>query len=421
MRARTRRLKSLLVGIVSVLWSRHGSHAPQQRRPAATQRLPRCRSGSPPPFASRGPLLGKGRRGWAWITARAPSMHHPSAGCKARAGPLYSRLGAAATRFAPQNGAVASAHRAVPATETPCVQASCRSAPPAALPARLLPVCDTVPMAIAPGAPPIVLIASVEEHPLVGALERRRYAVVQVQTGALAVEWARNFQPDAILLAADLPDMTGIDASRLLHADLRIGHNVPILIIASDRPTPEQRVAALRAGAWDFVRHPGDPEEVALKLQTYVQAKRNIDVAFAEGLIDPATGLHSRPGLARRARELGALMARTHGGLACVVFMLESDAHDMRAAGLLLHTARASDVVGSLGPGEFAALAPCTTRWEAAPCSRAVRRSRSATTPSLTSPIHPWIPWSCSPAPAPRFDTATRSPATHGCAVSTEA
>src|SRR5438034_4167560 len=52
MRARTKRLKSLLVGIVSVLWSGHGSHAPRQRRPAATQRLPRCRSGSPPPFAS---------------------------------------------------------------------------------------------------------------------------------------------------------------------------------------------------------------------------------------------------------------------------------------------------------------------------------------------------------------------------------
>jgi len=215
-------------------------------------------------------------------------------------------------------------------------------------------------MAIAPGAPPIVLIASLAEHPLVGALERKRYAVVQVQTGALAVEWARNFQPDAILLAADLPDMTGIDAARLLHADLRIGHNVPILIMAAHKPTPEQRVAGLRAGAWDFIAHPDDPEEVALKLQTYVQAKRNIDVAFAEGLIDPATGLHSRPGMARRARELGALMARTHGALACVVFALESDAQDLRAAGLLLHAARTSDVVGSLGPGEFAVLAPAT-------------------------------------------------------------
>src|SRR2546428_12289203 len=123
-------------------------------------------------------------------------------------------------------GVVASAHRPVPATEPPCVQASCRSAPPAALPARLLPLCDTVPMAIAPGAPPIVLIASVEEHPLVGALERRRYAVVQVQTGALAVEGARNFPPDAVMLAADLPDMTGIHPPPLLAAAPRIGPNV---------------------------------------------------------------------------------------------------------------------------------------------------------------------------------------------------
>src|SRR5207247_8535542 len=161
-------------------------------------------------------------------------------------------------------------------------------------------------------------------------------------------------------LTTNLPRSPLIVPPLMPQADRRIAHNVTTVIIATDKPTPEQRVAALQAGAWHFDRHPGDPEEVALKLQTYVQAKRNIDVAFAEGLIDPATGLHSRPGLARRARELGALMARTHGALACVVFMLESDAHDLRAAGLLLHTARASDVVGALGPGEFAVLAPAT-------------------------------------------------------------
>src|SRR3989442_3349098 len=54
------------------------AHAPQLRRPAATQRLTRCRSGSMPPFASRGPPLGEGRRGWAWITA--PSIMHSLAG-----------------------------------------------------------------------------------------------------------------------------------------------------------------------------------------------------------------------------------------------------------------------------------------------------------------------------------------------------
>src|SRR2546422_8372809 len=75
MRARTRRLKSLLVGIVSVLWSGHGPTAPQQRRSVATQRFSRCRSGSIPPFASRGPSLGEGRRGWAWIDRKSTRLN----------------------------------------------------------------------------------------------------------------------------------------------------------------------------------------------------------------------------------------------------------------------------------------------------------------------------------------------------------
>src|SRR5256885_2352344 len=60
--------------------------------------------------------------------------------------------------------------------------------------------------------------------------------------------------------------------------------------------------------------YPPDREELLLSLETYLQAKRNIDVALA-GLVDPATGLHTRPALARRARELGALMSRARGGL----------------------------------------------------------------------------------------------------------
>ncbi len=211
------------------------------------------------------------------------------------------------------------------------------------------------------GAPPVVLIAAGQEHSLASVLRGNRYAaVIQVHTGTLAREWAGDLQPDTIILAADLPDMSGIDACRLLHSDLRIGHTVPILILAPDKPTPEQRVAALRAGAWDFLRQPRDPEEFSLSLQTYVQAKRNIDVALAEGLFDPTTGLHSRPALARRARELGALMAREHGALACVVFALEAEAADPNAGSVLVRAARLSDVVGALSPTEFAVLAPAT-------------------------------------------------------------
>lgn len=207
---------------------------------------------------------------------------------------------------------------------------------------------------------PLVLIAAARETSLAGVLGASGYAIAQPRTGALALERARTTRPDLVILEADLPDMSGIDACWLLRSDPHIGRNVPILILTPSLPTPEQRVTALRAGAWDFVRYPGDAEELSLKLETYLQAKRNIDVALADGLVDPATGLHTRPGLARRARELGALMARHHGALACVVMELVSAPLDARTGALVAQAARVSDVVGTLGPSAFAVLAPLT-------------------------------------------------------------
>ena len=208
-------------------------------------------------------------------------------------------------------------------------------------------------------APPLILVAANPEHSLSSVFVGKPYIVVQVHTGTLAVEWVRDVRPDTIILDADLPDMSGIEACRLLHSDLRIGHTVPTLILAPNKPTPEQRVAALRAGVWDFLPYPPDPGELLLSLETYLQAKRNIGVALA-GVVDPATGLHTRSALARRARELGALMARARGALACVVFALEADPADPRAGSIVARSARVSDVVGTLSPTEFAVLAPGT-------------------------------------------------------------
>ena len=207
--------------------------------------------------------------------------------------------------------------------------------------------------------PPLILIAASPEHSLASVFEGRNYIVVQVHTGTLAGEWVRDVRPDMIIIDAELPDMSGIEACRLLHSDLRIGHTVPTLILAPNKPTPDERVAALRAGVWDFLLYPPDPEELLLSLETYLQAKRNIDVALA-GLVDPATGLHTRPALARRARELGALMSRARGGLACVVFALDAEPADPKAGSIVVRRARVSDVVGALSPTEFAVLAPAT-------------------------------------------------------------
>lgn len=207
---------------------------------------------------------------------------------------------------------------------------------------------------------PVVLLVISKEQWLAGALDTGRFAVIQVHSGTLARDVARDVRPDVILLEADLPDMPGIEVCRLLHADLHIGHYVPILMVARDTPTPELRVTALRAGVWDFLRYPRNAEDLAMTLEIYVQAKRNIDVALAEDLADPTTTVHGRAMLARRARELGALMARRHGGLACIVFSIDADPVDSRVPSTIARAARVSDVVGAFSATEFAVLAPAT-------------------------------------------------------------
>src|SRR5258708_38152225 len=174
--------------------------------------------------------------------------------------------------------------------------------------ARLLLCCGGDPMTATAPAPPLILIAAKPEHSLASVFEGRHYIAVQVHTGALAVESVRDVRPDTIILDADLPDMSGIDACRLLHNDLRIGHTVPTPILVSNNPTPEQRVAALRAGAWDFLLYPPDPEELLVSLETYLQAKRNIDLALAgHAVLGPAP--HPAPPPARPPPQQGRALS----------------------------------------------------------------------------------------------------------------
>ena len=203
-------------------------------------------------------------------------------------------------------------------------------------------------------------------------LEDAGYAVLRERTGRHARERARVAQPDLIVIAADLPDMAGTELCHALRADARITSGTPILLALPESPTREQRLAALRAGAWECITPPHDPEEILLKAHTYVRAKRDADRTRLEGLLDPQTGLYNRQGLARHARELGSQAFREHGPLACVVLAFDfamggaaladevAEAAVARGVQLLLSSARRSDVIGQLAPGEFAVLAPGT-------------------------------------------------------------
>ncbi len=184
----------------------------------------------------------------------------------------------------------------------------------------------------------------------------------------VALERAAAEQPDAIIVHVSAPG----PAALALCQELRDGEDTALtpLLLWSEQPfTQDERLAALRAGAWDCLAPGTDREGMLAQLSTFARAKRGADRADGAGLVDPITGLYNRHGLARRARELNSQAFRDHSALACVAFSLDiMDAADearaaaavARCAQALSTRARLSDVVGRLGPREFAVLAPAT-------------------------------------------------------------
>ncbi|OLD92110.1 MAG: hypothetical protein AUG84_02205 [Chloroflexi bacterium 13_1_20CM_4_66_7] len=234
--------------------------------------------------------------------------------------------------------------------------------------------------------PPQLLVAS-HNHgaglELLQLAEGRGYTVRRARTGAQALEQAHAAPPDLLALDESLPDMSVFDASRALRDDPHVGPGTPLLVISDQRPSSPHHHAALRAGVWEFLRHPFNAEEVATKLHTYVLLKLDSDRARRDTSVADASGFYTVRGLALRAQEL-TLQAFHHAEpLACVALApatldgQNGDAVEV-FAGVLRATGRRSDAIGRVGPGEFAVIAPGTDR--AGAVLLAERLARAVTT-----------------------------------------
>ncbi len=226
----------------------------------------------------------------------------------------------------------------------------------------------------APNAP-LVLIANDQEwsaRSLESILGPNGYSVVRAYTGQQALERARTSQPDLIILDAQMPDMHGFEVCRALRSDPRFSATTPIVITTSGPSGRTQRLEAYRAGAWEFLGQPLDGEALLLKLNTFLESKREVDGLREENLLDPGTGLYNMRGLSRRAREIGAEAFRRRDPVACVVFAPDTEEDEDetpeeegrrmsdQVALLFRQAGRASDAIGRLGAAEYGVIAPAT-------------------------------------------------------------
>ena len=100
-------------------------------------------------------------------------------------------------------------------------------------------------------------------------LRARGYDVLTTMSGKGALELVERDGPDLIVLDLGLPDIDGVEVCRLL----RDGRATPIIVLSA-RGAERDKVAALDAGADDYVTKPFGAEELLARIRV---ALRRVD------------------------------------------------------------------------------------------------------------------------------------------------
>jgi two-component system alkaline phosphatase synthesis response regulator PhoP len=119
-------------------------------------------------------------------------------------------------------------------------------------------------------------ILVVDDEPRIGEiardyLERAGFRVTIAGTGADALAFARTKRPDLIVLDLGLPQMDGLDVTRML----RKQSNVPIIMLTA-RVDESDKLIGLELGADDYVTKPFSPKELVARVRAVF---RRIDAA----------------------------------------------------------------------------------------------------------------------------------------------
>ncbi len=93
-------------------------------------------------------------------------------------------------------------------------------------------------------------------------LSSRGYVIIDAKTGEEGIELVRKDKPDLVLLDVNMPGMGGLEACR----EIRRGSNAPIIMLTV-RNAERDKVAALDAGADDYVVKPFGIEELLARVR----------------------------------------------------------------------------------------------------------------------------------------------------------
>jgi|ERR1051325_4135945 DNA-binding response OmpR family regulator len=93
------------------------------------------------------------------------------------------------------------------------------------------------------------------------------YATAQARDGVRALELARSWSPDLVVLDLMLPGVGGVDICARLR---RESNNVPVIMLTA-RSTEEDKLTGLATGADDYLTKPFSPRELVARVEAVLR------------------------------------------------------------------------------------------------------------------------------------------------------
>ena len=102
-------------------------------------------------------------------------------------------------------------------------------------------------------------------------LSSEGYKIIEATNGIEAVEKARKYQPDLILIDGMMPKMTGFEAISLIKEFDEL-KEIPILMFTS-LDNKKDKIKAFEAGANDYILKPFDEEDLILRVRSFLNMR----------------------------------------------------------------------------------------------------------------------------------------------------
>ena len=143
-------------------------------------------------------------------------------------------------------------------------------------------------------------------------LEAAGYVVREAENGSTGLAETASHPPEAVILDLGLPDMSGVEVVR----QLREWSRVPVLVV-SVRSAESDKVAALDAGADDYLTKPFGAPELTARLRAILRRMQTDERPAVEQFGEIEVDLGAR--LVRRAGVEVRLTAKEYGMLRMLV------------------------------------------------------------------------------------------------------